>query len=250
MIPAWLSLLDAVLAALLVVCGIAAAHFELIPALFGFQMFILGALLGVLAFFFGLIGLWRTARPAPRIGRYAAWTGVVIGLAIVLPTVALVVRSRAFPLLDDVTTNFAEPPPFMRAGLLEENHNRKLNYDRERWEPVQQAAYGTIAPLLTSDSPALVFAHVRAAAAEMPDWRVTYVDAQQFALEGVMASRLFRFKDDFAIEVQPGSNGGSRIEMRVESRDSINDFGAKARRIRAFFAMLARRPLAAVPAQP
>jgi uncharacterized protein (DUF1499 family) len=53
---------------------------------------------------------------------------------------------------------------------------------------------------------------------------------------------LFHFKDDFVIEVRPSDGGGSRIEMRSKSRDGISDFGANARRIRAFFAMLARRP--------
>ncbi len=249
MIPAWLSLLDAVLAAMLVAFGITAAHFELIPALFGFQMFILGALLALLALFFGLVGIWRTANPALRTGRYAAWAGILIGLAIVLPTVVLVARSRGFPLLDDVTTDFADPPSFMRAGLLEENQNRNLGYDRARCEPVQKAAYGTIAPLATPDSPAVTFEHVRIAAGEMPDWRVTYVDPQRLAVEGVAVSWLFRFKDDFVIEVRPG-DGGSRIEMRSRSRDGIGDLGAKAGRIRAFFAMLARRPLAAAPDRP
>lgn len=247
MIPAWLSLLDAVLAVMLVAFGITAAHFELIPALFGFQMFILGALLAALGLLAGLLGIWRTSDPMLRAGRYAALAGVLIGLAIVLPTGALVARSRGFPLLNDVTTDFANPPAFMRAGQFEENQNRNLGYDRARCEPVQKAVYGNIAPLITPDPPKVAFEHVKIAADEMPDWHVTYVDPQRLALEGVAVSGLFRFKDDFVIEVRPGDGGGSLIEMRSKSRDDISDFGANASRIRAFFAMLARRPLLPAP---
>jgi uncharacterized protein (DUF1499 family) len=250
MIPAWLSLLDSVLAAMFVAFGITGAHFELLPPLFGFQMFVLGTLLATLGLFVGLIGILRTRDPALRTGRRAAWTGVLVGLAIVLPTAALVAHSRGFPLLNDVTTDFADPPSFMHAGLLEENQHRNLGYDRARCEPIQKAAYGTIAPLATPDSPAVAFQHVKIAASEMPDWRVIYVDPQRLALEGVAASGLFRFRDDFVIEVRPGAGGGSLIEMRSKSRDGISDFGANAGRIRAFFAMLAKQAPAPAPDRP
>ncbi len=164
MIPAWLSLLDAVLGLMLVGAGIGAAHFELIAALFGFQMYILGAMLAAFGLLMGLLGIWRTADPTLRTGRYAAWVGVLIGLAIVIPTGAMAVRSRHFPLLNDVTTDFANPPAFMRAGQLEANQDRSLIYDRVRSEPLQQAAYGSIEPLATPDSPAIAFQHVKIAA--------------------------------------------------------------------------------------
>lgn len=242
MIPAWLSLLDAVLAVMFVAFGISAAHFDLMPSLFGFQMFVLGTLLAALGFFVGLIGIFRTRDPAFRTGRLAALIGVLVGLAIVLPTATMIVRSRGFPLLNDVTTDFADPPAFMHAGLLEENQHRSLIYDRARCEPIQKAAYGTIAPLATPDSPAVAFQRVKVAAAKMPDWRVIYVDPQRLALEGISASGLFRFRDDFVIEVRSGASGGSLIEMRSKSRDGISDFGANAARIHAFFAMLAKQP--------
>ncbi|HTW88074.1 MAG TPA: DUF1499 domain-containing protein [Candidatus Binataceae bacterium] len=248
MIPAWLSLLDAVLAVMFVAFGIAGAHFELIPPLFGFQLFVLGMLLAALGFFVGLIGILRTRDPAFRTGRRAALIGVLIGLAIVLPTATILVRSRDFPLLNDVTTDFADPPAFMHAGLLEENQNRNLGYDRARCEPLQKAAYRTIAPLATPASPAVAFQRVKVVAARMPDWRVIYVDPQRLALEGIAASGLFRFREDFVIEVRPGADGGSLIEMRSKSRGEISDFGANAAQIHAFFAMLARQLPAPKPA--
>jgi uncharacterized protein (DUF1499 family) len=248
MIPAWLSLLDAVLGLMLVGAGIGAAHFGLITALFGFQMFLLGAMLAAFGLLMGLLGILRTADPTLRTGRYAAWVGVLIGLAIVIPTGVMAVRSRRFPRLDDVTTDFANPPAFMHAGQLEANQDRSLIYDRVHSEPLQQAAYGSIEPLAMPDyTPNIAFEHVKIAAGEMPDWRITWVDPHRLALEGVAVSRIFHFKEDFVIEVRPGAHGSSLIEMRSRSRDRINDLGANAHRIRAFFAMLAHRPLAPAP---
>jgi len=245
MIPAWLSLLDAAVAVMLVAFGLIGAHFELIPALFGFQMFILAALLALLGLLSGLLGMWRTKDPALRSGRIAAWIGVLVGLAIMAPTALIATRDSRFPLLNDVTTDFADPPAFMRAGLIEENRDRNLAYDRARCEAVQKAAYGTIAALAVSDPPPVAFEHVKLAASEMPDWRVASVDPRRLALEGVATSGLFHFKEDFVIEVRPGGHGGSLVEMRSKSRDGISDFGSNAARIRGFFAMLAGRPVPA-----
>lgn len=250
MIPAWLSLLDAAIAVMLVACGMLGARLELIPALFGFQMFILGALLGLLGLVSGLIGIWRTGDPALRSGRIAAWIGTIVGLAIALPVAAVVLMSRGFPILDDVTTNFADPPTFTRAGLIDENRDRSLTYDRAHCEPLQRAAYGTIAPLALPDAPPIAFQHVKIAAGEMPDWRVTFVDPRRLALEGVAVSGPFHFKQDFVIEVRPGTGGGSVVEMRSKSRDGISDFGVNAAHIRALFAMLAGPPVPAASASP
>ncbi len=248
MIPAWLSLLDAAIAVMLVAFGMIGAHFELIPALFGFQMFILGALLGALGFLAGLIGIWRTRDAALRTGHVAAWIGTLVGLAIAIPFAAIAIRSRGFPILDDITTNFADPPTFTRAALIDENHDRNLVYDRAHCEPLQKASYGAIAPLAVPDAPAIAFQHVRIAAGEMPDWRVTYVDPKRLALEGVATSGPFHFKQDFVIEVRPGDGGGSLIEMRSKSRDGISDFGVNAAHIRALFAMLSGPPVPPAPA--
>ncbi len=61
-------------------------------------------------------------------------------------------------------------------------------------------------------------------------------------IEGVDTSWLFRFKDDFVIEVRPDGADGSLVHMRSKSRDGKGDVGANAKRIRAFFARVAEQP--------
>jgi uncharacterized protein (DUF1499 family) len=247
MIPAWLSMLDAVGAIILIAGGIAAAHLELIPAMIGLQTMILGVMLAALAFLIGLIGLWRTANPIARTGRRKAIFGLVVGFVAVAAVVASVVHfygnPRRFPLIVDITTNFSDSPVFVHAPTLLPNQDRDMGYQRDKLQPVQSAYYGSIKPLHTSDPPAIAFEHVKIVASEMPGWTITYVDPRRMALEGVATSPIFHFKDDFVIEVRPAGTG-SEIEMRSRSREGLGDFGANASRIRSFFAMFAHEQAA------
>jgi uncharacterized protein (DUF1499 family) len=81
------------------------------------------------------------------------------------------------------------------------------------------------------------FRRVVAAARRMPAWEVTRADPAGRTLEGIATSRLFRFQDDFVVEVRPQGDG-SVIHMRSKSRDGKGDIGANAARIKAFFASL------------
>jgi uncharacterized protein (DUF1499 family) len=71
----------------------------------------------------------------------------------------------------------------------------------------------------------------------MPRWQVTSVDPETITLEGVAETPLFRFLDDFVIQVR-ASGEGSLIEMRSRSREGKGDLGVNAQRIKEFFATL------------
>jgi uncharacterized protein (DUF1499 family) len=80
---------------------------------------------------------------------------------------------------------------------------------------------------------------VNAAAHTTPGWLIVYSDPATRTLEGLQLSNLFRFCDDFVIEVRPGPDGNSSlVEMRSRSRDGTGDFGVNYDRIKKFFAML------------
>ncbi|MBF6569870.1 MAG: DUF1499 domain-containing protein [Candidatus Binataceae bacterium] len=244
MIPAWLSLFDALAAIILVAAGVLGAHFEVIPAFFGFQMFILGGMMAALAFFSGLLGLARTRGSNRRAGKIAAGFGIIAGMSICIPIIVLAIRYHS-PMINDITTDFIEPPTFAESGMLENNHDQNLIYNRARYESVQQAAYADIKPLMIASDPDACFDRVKAVAARMPNWSVTSVDPQRLALEGVATSRVFRFKDDFVIQVRPADGGGSEVEMRSRSRDRLADLGANVNHIRAFFARLKQQSASA-----
>ena len=73
----------------------------------------------------------------------------------------------------------------------------------------------------------------------MHGWKVTYTDPKTRSLEGVATTSLFRFHDDFVIQVRPAPGGsGSLVEMRSKSRDGQGDVGANYKRIQSFLAGL------------
>ena len=239
MIPAWLSFLDALLAVLAVLVGILGAHFGLIAPLIGLQIFLLGFLLSVLAVLTGILGLIRTASPKRRSGLPRAITGTILGLIIAVPIVLIINRVRKYPPINDITTDVSNPPEFVHAETLPANRGRDLKYDRAKYAVLQQKGYGTVAPLKLNAPPAAVFAKVKVMAAAIPSWRVTYTNPDTKTLEGVATSRIFRFKDDFVIQVRPDGNGASLVEMRSKSRDGVGDLAKNYHRLERFFARLA-----------
>ena len=69
MIPAWLSILGAISAVLLVAMGVAGAHMGLIAPMTGFLAFLLSFVVAILALLFGLVGLAGISAPERRPGR-------------------------------------------------------------------------------------------------------------------------------------------------------------------------------------
>jgi uncharacterized protein (DUF1499 family) len=112
-----------------------------------------------------------------------------------------------------------------------------MGYPGASFARQQQDGYGTIAPARLAVAPAEAFARVRTTAQSMPGWEVTRDDADAGAIEGIERSWLFRFEDDFVIEVRPDADG-SIVHMRSKSRDGQGDMGVNAARIRAFYAAL------------
>jgi uncharacterized protein (DUF1499 family) len=238
MIPAWLSMLDAILAAVLLGVGLLGAHLGLVLPMSGFSMFLLSFAMAVLALLFGLIGLLRTSAPERRPGRPKAVAGIVIGLVVAVPVGFTMWRwmSMPFPEINDITTDYANPPAFVQPpGLAADS----MKYDRAKFEPVQSKEYPKLDPLQLDGKPDDAFAKVKSAASTTPGWVLVYDDPATHTIEGVQFSNLFRFCDDFVIQVRPGPDANSSlVEMRSRSRDGTGDFGVNYNRIRGFFTML------------
>jgi uncharacterized protein (DUF1499 family) len=238
MIPAWLSLLDAIVALAMIVVGVIGAHIGTVEPMVGFSMFLLGFAIAVLALIIGLVGLLRTSAPQRRIGRPKAIAGTILSILIIVPVGFVIWRwmSMPYPEINDITTDYANPPQFVQpAGLSAD----AMHYHREKFEHAQESGYPKLEPLTLDDRPDDAFAKVKAAASTMPGWRIVYTDPATRTIEGIEISRLFRFVDDFVIQVRPGPNANtSLVEMRSRSRDGTGDFGVNYNRIRSFFTML------------
>lgn len=238
MIPAWLSIVDAILAVLLVGIGVAGAHLGLVPPMTGFLAFLLSFAIAVLALLFGLIGLARTSAPARRPGRRKAVAGLLLGLLVAVPVGLTMWRwmSMPYPDINDITTDYENPPEFVKPPDLSPD---SMKYDRAKFEPVQSKEYPKLDPLRLDGKPDDVFVKVKAAAHTMPGWQIVDDDGATRTIEGVETSNLFRFRDDFVMQVRPGPDANSSlVEMRSRSRDGTGDFGVNYKRIRGFFAML------------
>ena len=234
MVPAWLAFFDGMLAVTLVAVGIVGAHFYFTAPFFGFQLFLFGFLLSVLGLILGVIGLLMTRSPARRAARPRAVIGTVLSLVIALPIFAILTRSGKYPPINDITTDFENPPEYVHAVQLIPNQGRDMKYNRDKYMARQQQGYPALAAETVNADPAAVFERVKNVAGSIPEWQTTYEDPKTMTLEGVSTSHLFHFQDDFVIQVRPGPNGGSLVEMRSKSRDGIGDFGVNYNRILMF----------------
>jgi uncharacterized protein (DUF1499 family) len=245
MILSWLSFYDALLAAGLMAAGLTAAHYGLTPPFRGFQIFLIGFFFAVLAFLIGVVAIFLTQSPARRSGRPRAILGTVLALLLAAPVLLIVSKHRAIP-INDITTDELDPPQFIAAVDLPANRGRNMGYD-PKFAVIQHHAYPSLAPLRLPGTPDEVYKRVEIIAGEIPDWQITRNDPQTRELEGVATSKLFKFQDDFIIEVRPGEGGMSVVQMRSKSRDGVSDLGTNYDRIVSFWRDVQAGPHTAPP---
>jgi uncharacterized protein (DUF1499 family) len=210
------------------VLGPLVAHLGMVRAMVGFVVFDLGGLLGLLALVLGIVGTLRGG---------GAGAGLVLGLVVTLAFLVIAVPSGKVPPINDITTDIGNPPQFVTAPSLPANQGRDMKYPGESFAKQQNTGYPDLAPLRLDLPIDQAFQRVVTAAQQMPDWEITRTDPAAHAVEGVATSRLFRFKDDFVVEVRPQA-AASVVQMRSKSRDGKGDVGANAARIKAFYATL------------
>jgi uncharacterized protein (DUF1499 family) len=243
MVLTWLALFDALAAFSVAAAGIVAAHFGLSAPFFGFTMFAGGVLFAIIAVALSIIAfIVMYFSPKARAGRPRAVIALTFALVIVVPTAA-VFLTHQYPLINDITTDTQNPPEFTHAQKLQPNPERSLAYNPAAGA-AQQAfpGYQDLTPLRLDGKPDAVYRKVEIIAGEIPNWEITYRAPANHILEGVATSWLFRFKDDFVIQVRPDGDDASLIEMRSKSRDGTGDLGANYHRIKSFFGLMQGSP--------
>jgi uncharacterized protein (DUF1499 family) len=204
------------------------AHLQALTSLQGFAVYALGGLLGMITLVLALIGLFRD-------GFGAARTGLAIGSLLTAIFVMTASAGRNVPRINDMTTDVDNPPRFVHAGQIDANRGRDMAYPGADFAAQQRAGYPNLKPLQLSTSPDEVFKRVETTARQHSNWELTHIDPAARTLEGVATTNLFRFQDDFIVEVR-AQDAGSVVQMRSKSRDGRGDLGANAARIEAFFA--------------
>jgi uncharacterized protein (DUF1499 family) len=224
-----------VFTALMFVIGPVLAHFQVVAPLAGFVAFGLAGLIALIVTVIGLIAVIR----GPSANRQLAWRGLLPALVVVVVFVALASRRGNVPPINDITTDTTNPPQFVTAMTLPDNAGRDMSYPGASFADQQRAGYGEIEPLRLPVPPDAAYARARATARSTATWDVTREDAAAHVIEGVEETYLFRFADDFVIEVRPDGSG-SVVHMRSKSRVGRGDVGVNAARIREYFDRLRR----------
>src|SRR5262249_57451637 len=96
-------------------------HFFLTPAFFGFQLFAFGFLLSLLGFVLGIIGLLMTRSGPRRVARPRALIGTLLSLTVALPVLAVFMTHSKYPPINDITTDFTNPPQYVPPPQLPPN---------------------------------------------------------------------------------------------------------------------------------
>lgn len=157
----------------------------------------------------------------------------LLGIAVSLPVVAIAVRweyaARAYPPINDISTDTEDPPVFWDMPNPSE-------YPGAQTAALQRVAYPDLAPLILNIAPSraytLAIALVRA-----KGWEIVAEDPAEGRIEAVDRSLFYGFKDEIIIRIA-ASDGGARVDLRSRSRIGRIDRGVNAKRIRSFLAAL------------
>lgn len=174
--------------------------------------------------------------PSQRTRPWMPVLALCVALASMVPPVLLLSTAKSVPRIHDVTTDMAEPPPFV--GLMEERKKSPngFAYGGEPVAALQRAGYPDLKPLMMKAPPREAMQKALDAARSM-GWEVVSSDATTGRIEATATTTWFGFKDDVIVRIRPEGEG-SRVDVRSVSRVGLSDLGANAKRIQAYLAKL------------
>lgn len=196
----------------------------------------LGAKVGVAAIIVGVIALIMSLL-AHR-GRFTAIAvlAIVLGVLAFLPPWMFRHRAALVPPIHDISTDIVNPPAFKSVLPLRVDAPNSPVYGGAQVADQQVEAYPDIKPVQLPQSPQAVFEAALKVAQAM-DWKIQAQDAAQGHIEATSTTFWYGFKDDVVIRIR-AHNGGSRLDVRSESRVGKSDVGKNAERIRDFVSQL------------
>ena len=199
---------------------------------YGFYFAVAGAALG-------LATIVPTRPVERRRGFVAALLAIVIGVAAAYMPLTWFLHAQQSPELNDITTDTNSPPPLVVTLQLRRGASNPATHPGANAAVLQRAAYPDIVPVVINASPAEAFRKVDQAAMAL-GWDVVARAPADGRLEAVDTSDWFGLQDDIVVRIRAEGASGSRIDIRSKSRVGQSDFGANARRIRAFIERLRR----------
>ncbi|NNL55423.1 MAG: DUF1499 domain-containing protein [Woeseia sp.] len=144
--------------------------------------------------------------------------------------------ARSLPFIHDITTDTANPPPFVAILPLRADASNPPDYAGAETAKLQQEGYPDLQSLTLSGAPAQVLQKALKTVEDM-GMEVVAVEPDEGRIEATATTFWFGFKDDVVIRVEPAGTG-SKLDIRSKSRVGRSDVGANAARIRRFMDML------------
>jgi uncharacterized protein (DUF1499 family) len=129
-------------------------------------------------------------------------------------------------------------PPGLAARL-------KIYLTTHRAETRSDSIYPELRPREYPLPPQQLYSAARSTLTEL-GWPLLAEDSTSLRLRAVAVTRLWKFKDDFELTVEPAT-GGSRLLLTAQSRVGRGDLGANTRHILDFTSALERRLAALNP---
>jgi uncharacterized protein (DUF1499 family) len=213
----------------------------------GFLLAALALALGLI----GMIGVWRTGGPgAARIA-----LGVALSLALLAVPFSVGLMARSYPVLNDVTTDPADPPAYRALAGVRTGMANPAAYPGSKFAALQASAYPDMKPMDVNRPPAETFdlvvdvlkrLQMTIVAEEPPTDETPAGRAEAFD-----RTLFLGFYDDISVRVMPigdPTDPQSRIDLRSSSRYGRSDFGANAQRLRDVMREIVARLEATVPA--
>lgn len=187
----------------------------------------------VLAGFLSLLAQFVLLRKGQRGGGKYCLLTVGLSLPALIGVLIIGLQGGKAPLINDISTDTANPPPFEKATQLRQPGDNSTLYPGDKAASQQRLAFPDIGPLTVTSAPASAF-EKSCAVIERLGWRVVAQNPEQGLIEAVDRSLIFGFTDDIVIRIAP-TGSGSRIDVRSASRTGSGDLGVNAKRIRSFF---------------
>lgn len=232
--PAYIPLLLAIIASLLLLVSGPGTRLDLWEFSTGFQLLGLAAYTGLAASALALVMLLL-----PRVRRqgWAALMGaLVLGLGVAFVPWSGMQRARSVPPIHDISTDTKRPPEFVAVLPLRADAPNPAVYGGPEVAAAQIAAYPDLQTHRMNAGPAQAFERAQQAARRL-GWEIVAADPAAGRIEATDTTFWFGFKDDIVIRIEADA-AGSRVDVRSVSRVGMSDVGANAARIRAFLQAL------------
>ncbi len=207
-----------------------------------------GAAVSILLAIAAAVGVWRTGRP----GTSRIVFGTVVSFGLLAWPLIFLPRYERLPKINDVTTDTANPPPFVALARLRGPGTNAPLYPRDKFASLQHAAYPDIKPIEINRSvdeayelaaDAIRRLKMEIVSQEPPDLEL----GRPGILEAVDRTLILGFYDDVAIRVI-GDEEKARIDVRSASRFGRHDLGRNAERVRQVLKEIVMRLESVVPA--